>query len=40
MHYQDLCGAGDAGNRHNIVDQIEIELFVECRVGRVRRAAL
>ena len=35
VHHHDVGGSDDARDRGNVADQIEIELFVECRVDCV-----
>src|SRR5882672_10927530 len=39
MDHQDIRPAGDAGDRRDIADEIEIQLVVQCRVDCVRRSA-
>src|SRR5215831_6440723 len=38
VHHHHVRRSGDACNRHNIADEIEVELFVQCRVDYIRRS--
>src|SRR5262245_65293434 len=37
IYLQDTGCTDEAGDRHDVADEIEVELVVECRVERVRR---
>src|SRR3954463_16427858 len=38
MHFQDDRNAIDAGDRGSVANEIEVELFEQCRINRIRSA--